>query len=98
METTGITFMGMKEYSQKVKHSCGHVQTVVTLGYVPELDKRLVCPSCYRKYLLGELAIPPETARLHSEKNTRVLMSWISQDKHGDLSPELCGEGATANG
>jgi DNA-directed RNA polymerase subunit RPC12/RpoP len=74
----------LKEYSQEVKYSCGHKSTTVTLDYKPQIDRRLACPGCYRRYLLGEITLPPKIVDLHREQNHRILMFWLSQDK-GDI-------------
>ena len=66
----------LKEYRQIVKYACGHTHTIATLDYKPKVDARLVCPACYRRYLLGEITISPDTARLHIEQQTHILMAW----------------------
>ena len=75
----------MKEYRQIIEYSCGHAVPIYTLGYKPEVDKRLVCGKCYLQYLLGNIEIPQKAAMLHIEQNTRILMSWLAKkDNEGN--------------
>lgn len=47
--------LGKWEYHKKIKHKCGHMETIVTLGYKPNYKSLAsnICPSCVYKNLVN---------------------------------------------